>query len=385
MKRVLILAFSNLHHDARVLRQIEFLKNNYQLTVASFDGPEMLGAELIKLKPIRPSLLDKIVSSFCLLARFYPQAYAILYDQPLLRALLQERSFDLIIGNDIESLPLAFELKKQAKILFDAHEYAPRHFEDKMIWRIFFQRFNKYLCNKYLAQTNAMTTVGKGLALEYRKYYKVDPLIITNANFYYPDINPGKVSHEIIRLIHHGGANPSRQLELMIDMMSYLDKRFQLDLMLITPPIANKKTRAYLDHLKALVANDARIKILPPKRPSEIVGFITQYDIGIFLIPPINFNYENTLPNKLFDFIQARLGIAIGPTPEMASIVNNYKLGVVSENFTSRSLADELNKLSIEQIQDFKNQSHKAAPELSAEQNKKILNDLVADLLKGKN
>ena len=69
---------------------------------------------------------------------------------------------------------------------------------------------------------------------------------------------------------------------------------------------------------------------------------INKYDMGVFLLPPINFNYENTLPNKLFDFIQARLGIAIGPTPEMAEIVNHYKIGLVSEHFTAASLASRL-------------------------------------------
>jgi hypothetical protein len=382
MKQILILAFSNLNHDARVLRQIEFLKTNYHLTIACFDGPEIHGVELIKIKAISPSLFSKIISSFYLLTHQYSKAYQTLYDQPSLRALLKQRAFDLIIGNDIESLPLAFELRKQAKILFDAHEYAPRHFEDKLVWRIFFQDFNKYLCAKYLVKVDAMTTVGKGLAEEYKKYYNVNPLILTNANFYYPDLKPGKVSEKAIRLIHHGGANPSRQLELMIEMMSHVDERFYLDLMLITPPIANKKTRAYLDHLKNLIAENPRIKILPPKKPSEIVEFITAYDIGVFLIPPINFNYANTLPNKLFDFIQARLTIAIGPTPEMAEIVNTFNIGVVAEEFTPQALAKKINALTRDEIQKFKENSVQAAATLHAENNGKMLRELIAETLK---
>ena len=382
MKKVLILAFSNLKHDARVLRQIEFLRENYTLTVACFDSHEINNVEILKIKQVKPSFTDKIISSVLLLSRFYSSAYQILYNNSSLRNILKERSFDLIIGNDIESLPLAFSLRKKAKILFDAHEYAPRHFEDKLVWRIFFQNFNIYLCRKYLSQVDAMTTVGKGLAEEYVKHYRVNPIIITNANYFYPGIEPYPVDHNRVRLIHHGGANPSRQLELMIEMMDLLDHRFELDLMLITPPIANKKTRAYLDSLKKLIADRSRIKILPPKKPSEIVDAINQYDIGVFLIPPINFNYKNTLPNKLFDFIQARLAIAIGPTPEMASIVNEYHLGVVSEDFTPQSLASKLKNLTPDQILQFKKQSGAVARELSADRNKKILNDLVHDLLK---
>ena len=380
MKKILILAFSNLKHDARVLRQIDFLKDNHKLTIACFDSPDLSQAEIIRIKTIKPTLIDKALSSFLLLSRFYQSAYRILYDNSDLRATLKERSFDLIIGNDIESLPIAFAIKKNAKILFDAHEYAPRHFEDKLVWRIFFQDFNKYLCKKYLHQCDVMTTVGEGLAKEYREHYHVKPVIVNNANYYYKSILPTSTSHERIRLIHHGGANPSRQLELMILMMNQLDARFELDLMLITPPIANKKTRAYLDYLKSLIAHNPKIRILPPKKPSEIVEFIHEYDMGVFLIPPVNFNYKNTLPNKLFDFIQARLGIAIGPTPEMASIVNDYQLGVVSDDFSADSLAQKLNALTSREIDQFKKNADRSAAELNAEENKKILNLLIENL-----
>lgn len=224
-----------------------------------------------------------------------------------------------------------------------------------------------------------MITVGKGLALEYQAHYPVNPIVVTNAN-YYANLEPTPVS-ESIRLVHHGAANPSRQLEIMIEMMNYLDNRFTLDLMLLTPAIANRKTRSYLTKLKQLIKNHSRIRIIPPVKSAEVVNFIHQYDMGIFLLPPINFNYANTLPNKLFDFIQARLAIAIGPTPEMANLVNTYHLGVVSEDFTARSLAKKINSLSREDIQHFKAQSSDAALMLSAEKNKATLTDLVYKLI----
>jgi hypothetical protein len=121
---------------------------------------------------------------------------------------------------------------------------------------------------------------------------------------------------------------------------------------------------------------------VPPVKSSEVVTFIHPYDMGIFLLPPINFNYANTLPNKLFDFIQARLAIGIGPTPEMASLVSKYVLGVVADDFSAQSLAKKINALTAEEITIFKNNANKAAYELSAEKNKIILNDLVSNLLK---
>lgn len=380
MKSILIIAFSNLNHDARVSRHINFLKDTYNVTIASFGDTPQSDVRTIALKRIKPTVLEKILGGFALLFRFHSLAYRIIYNQKVFSKLLANKQYDIILANDIETLPLAFELSKGSKVLFDAHEYAPRHFEDKLVWRIFFSRFNQFLCKKYLPLVDAMLTVGHGLANEYSKYSPVHPIILTNAN-YYTDLTPTSTDPKKIKLVHHGAANPSRQLELMIEAMQYLDDRFTLDMILLTPSIANKKTKAYLNILKDKIAGNPKVKILPPVESSEVINLIHKYDVGIFLLPPINFNYKNTLPNKLFDFVQARLAIAVGPTPEMADLVIKNDLGVVSTEFTAKSFAKALAPLTHEKIDYFKNKSNMVAKKLSAESNKVILNSIVSELL----
>jgi glycosyltransferase involved in cell wall biosynthesis len=380
MKRILVIVFSDIQHDARVARQIAFLKGEYQVSVLAFGGKENDGYELLKIQKPVLSLIKKIASALLLLTRLYKSAFSILHPSEQAKQMLAGRHFDLVIANDVESLPWAFALTNGVPVLFDAHEYAPRHFEDRLSWRIFFQGFNTFLCREYIPMVAAMTTVGKGLALEYEKNFGKKPTVITNANWYY-DIEPSPVT-EKIRMIHHGGSTPSRKLELMIEMMKYLDERFTLDLMLIVPPSSSAKTRGYIDYLKSLAAEDKRIRFLPAIKSSEIVPFINQYDIGVFLLPPVNFNYANTLPNKLFDFIQARLAIAVGPTPEMAEIVDEYEIGVVAEDFTPQALAKKLGALTKEEIETFKRNSKRAAEQLNANQNNSQMNKIVGDLLR---
>jgi hypothetical protein len=381
MNRILILAFSDLHHDARIRRQIEFLKTNHTITLVCFDAPVDTAEEIIRIKRIRPGLWQKLTASIFLLVHAFEWAYEILYGYPALRHSLASRSFNLIIANDIECLRLAVKLKKKEKILFDAHEYAPRHFEDKWVWRVFFQKFNEYLCRVYIREADAMTTVSAGLAMEYQRNFNVNPVIITNAA-HFADLKPGLTKPGAIRLIHQGAANPSRQLELMIDLLHLLDERFTLDLMLLTPAIANQKTRAYVDKLKARAADNPRVKIIDAVASDKVIETIQTYDVGIFLLPPVNFNYANTLPNKFFEFVQARLAVAIGPTPEMAELVKKYDLGVVSEDFSPTSLAQKLNELTVSDVQRFKEHSDKAAKKLSAEINGETLRALAYSLLR---
>jgi hypothetical protein len=87
------------------------------------------------------------------------------------------------------------------------------------------------------------------------------------------------------------------------------------------------------------------------------------------------------LPNKLFDFIQARLGIAIGPTPEMAEIVNHYENGVVADDFTPESLAAKMNELTHDDVIKFKLNSTRAAKDFNAEKNAIVMQGLVANIL----
>ena len=95
--------------------------------------------------------------------------------------------------------------------------------------------------------------------------------------------------------------------------------------------------------------------------------------MGVILIPPVNFNYENGLPNKLFDCIQARLGTVGGPLKEIAQIVKRYDIGVVSEDFTAQGMANALKNLTPEDVTRFKMNTQKAAEELSAEHNQVVL------------
>jgi hypothetical protein len=380
-KSILVLVLSDLRSDARVRRQIQALQHTYAVTVVSFGGDPSPDYELIIIHPTKLTLFRKAIASVFLLFRFFSTAHRILHNYYYLPRQLAGRDFDLIIANDVETLPLAFYFPGNHKIIFDAHEYAPRHFEDKVMWRIFFQAFNTWLCRKYIPLIGGMMTVGKGLAKEYKKYFGVEPVVVTNANDYF-DLQPSPVSADKVRLVHMGIATPSRQLELMINMMHFLDDRFTFDFYLLTPGFASKKTMTYIDDLKQIAEHLPNVRILPAIKSNEVVKTINQYDIGVFLLQPVNFNYKNTLPNKLFDFIQARLAIAVGPTPEMAEIVKRYDLGVVSQDFTPESLARELQQLTSEDILTFKINSGSAAKDLNAAKNAVLIQSLVSDVLR---
>jgi alkanesulfonate monooxygenase SsuD/methylene tetrahydromethanopterin reductase-like flavin-dependent oxidoreductase (luciferase family) len=120
-----------------------------------------------------------------------------------------------------------------------------------------------------------------------------------------------------------------------------------------------------------------RVRLHAPVPYSELIRTLSEYDVGVFVLPPINFNYRWALPNKLFDFVQARLGIIVGPSPEMARVVERHGLGAVADGFSADDLAREIEALTTERVAEWKAASDRAAVELSSETQVRVWRDAV--------
>ena len=387
----LILCAADPNSNPRPNRMIHWLKDDYDVTVVGWTGVRIENVKSIPLFRTDQADFEKIATGkyrginrylqillyiFRLLTRrFEDIVWSRLGNAYKLRGELASQKFSLIISHDCTLLPLAFSAKgDHSRIVLDAREYYPKEFDDRWQWRLLTKPVNRYLCEKYLKKCDKILTVGDGLAQEYAREYGVFPEVVMSLP-HFSDLRPVSVKEKAIRIIHHGIASASRRTELMIEMMDYLDERFTLDLMLV---VSND---GYWKKMESMVKSRRNVRIIPPVPMQEIVPFINQYDIGLFLCPPISFNLKYTLPNKFFEFIQARLAVAIGPSIEMEKIVTEYDCGVVSRDFEPRSLAEEISRLTVDKITYYKLQSHRAAGELCSEANRSKVQRLFHELL----
>lgn len=376
MQKILMIVFSDIKNDPRVYRHICFLKDRYDVTAVGYENPEIDGVDFIRVKINTESTLDKVRRAILLKLGKFEKYYWSKYDFSEVFYKLKDKKFDLIIANDIDTLPLALKIKNDAKILFDAHEYFPREFEEEFYWRFFFQRYKTFLCEKYIPFVDSMITVGDIIAKEYWKNFKVRPYVITNASNYFDNLSPVNNSKDgIIKVVHCGYAFESRKIELMIETFNLLNNKYHLFLYL--KPLSVK----YYEKLQKMAKKSQNISILNPIPYSEIVKTINQYDLGFYILPSNNFNNANALPNKIFEFVQARLGIVTGPSPEIANLVNKYQLGIVTKDFSPESSAMAIKSLTYDDIWRFKNNAHQYAFELSAEKNKEKYLEIVKNLI----
>lgn len=375
MKQLTIISLSNLKKDPRVKRQIVYLKTFYKIRCVGLADPDIEGVEFIDIS-IPFNKLKLAFSYLNLLFGRYNQFY---WKQKEIQSALKQLKnlqSDLFISNDIDVLPLCLELGKStaAKIIFDAHEFSPLEHNDSFLWRLLFKKYKTKLIQKYANKANLMLTVCDGIADKFTTDFGLHPMIITNAANYL-DIPIKHTNSDKIRLIHHGIAMPTRKIENMIEMMDFVDDRFELELMLV------HSKSVYYNKLQEMANTRENVKFIEPVATDDIISFTSNYDIGIYLLEPTNFNNHFALPNKLFEFIQSRLAIAIGPSPEMAKIVTENNIGVVTKDFQPKTMAQALNNLTHKDINQFKENAANAAKRLNSEENMQQLKKEIDQLL----
>lgn len=354
--RLLILAFSPLRSDARVLRQVRLFAERYAVTTVGYGQAPPGVVQHIRVP-------DEIVSWHKDRRRLIVRRYQAAYDTaPVirhLRGVLVTGSWDVVLANDVETVPLALGLGA-AGVHADLHEYATRQNEESRRWRWFVAPYQRWLVRRWVTRADSVSTVGHALAAEYLREFGVRAEVVVNAAPY-ADRSPTPVGSPL-RLVHSGLARRNRSLEAMLDAVRATRREVTLDLYLLP------NDPAYLAELRQRVADLAWVRFHDPVPPEELGEALAAYDVGVFLLPPLTFNYRFTLPNKFFDFVQARLAVVVGPSPEMAELVRRHRLGVVTDDFTAASLAAALDALTPEQVARAKAASHAAARELSAEQ-----------------
>ncbi|PJE43432.1 MAG: hypothetical protein CUR33_09145 [Pseudomonas sp.] len=363
MQRVLLLSFSTLVSDPRVRRHALALADSYYVVTAGYGEAPGYGNEHIQIpRPTPTCYFKKFLKAVFLLLRVYSPVYWLDDDKRAALKLLKSlEAFDLVIANDAPSLPVAFfSAGTSVPVVADMHEFAPGEQLPGWKWNLFWKGYPQYLCRRFLPRANHVLTVCDSIAELYRQEFLVTlPGVLMNCPSYLEAV-PKEVG-EKIRLIHHGAGCPSRKLELMAEAALLLDERFEFDFMLV------ESDSAYCSWLKETYEGQ-RIRFREPV-PMPLISEVLNrdYDIGVFLLEPEAISYKYALPNKLFEFMQARLAVVVSPNHEMARLVRSTSVGVVSEDFSSASLARAINALDEATIMSMKRASAVAAQRYCAE------------------
>jgi len=387
-KKILIIADTRLFRDPRVLVQIHALKDEYELTCMGKASSKVPGVGFFQTADpssfvwkVKRKVVWKL-EDFLISLKKFSAAYFI---KPEAKEVIRigkdqaKGSWDLILCNDVDMLPAASVLSEYhgAALYLDAHEYTPRQWDgDSEFSKLF--AFWDFIMFEYSGKVNYMTSVCQSIADKYEEEYGlVSNGVVMNLPKANQELEPSEVDASNIRLVHHGVLNRNRRLEVMVELMSLLDDRFSLDFYFV------ENNPNYLKELRDMSADNPRIRFQKAVPTAEIPKVINQYDMGLFPLSPLSTNYRFALPNKFFEFIQARLGVAIWPSVEMKNLLERHELGVVSDDFDVKQLAMKINELTVDDVKRFKSNSHGIAHKYHSQKSMDTIRAGVSECLSG--
>jgi glycosyltransferase involved in cell wall biosynthesis len=378
-KKILILTNRNLHNGPRMIREIAALKNYYLIYAIGTSAPldkDIIYSNLTQ----RISYFQKVLNAFWRRLFIFKLTNRI-YDRfPQIEKYILIHNFDIIITHEPYFLPCLNKIKARSKfkVVYNAHEYHPLEFDHDPHWMSTYGRYNYTLYKNYLQSIDLFVNVCDGIAQKCKEEFGIDSLVIPNAAFYDDTPIYSNVSSPIIKMIYHGGIIKSRKIEQMIKVAELLGSQYQLDIMTVVPA----SQQSYFESLKLNCASITNVHFIDQVPFKEIIPTINRYDLGLYLLCPNSFNDHYALPNKLFEFIQAKLAIAISPSLEMKKVVEKYDLGIVADDFTPENLAEKIKKLTKSDILRFKQNAEKAAILESAENYSKLYLQAINQLVK---
>ncbi len=285
---------------------------------------------------------------------------------------------DVLLANDLDTLTANFLASKVKKIplVYDSHEYFTE--VPELVHRPKVKRIWEWLEQKMVPQIRYATTVCQSIAGVYNQKYGAQFKVVRNLPVTAKiSARTEKDSNTEKMVLYQGALNIGRGLEQAILSMKFVknarlvlagdgDIRKQLEELVQKENLQNKVTftgRLSIEELKTLT-------------PTADLGLSIEEDLGL--------NYRFALPNKLFDYIQAQVPVLVTNLPEMAAIVQQYKVGEITDSLEPETLAGKISDCleNAEKRKTWLQNLPKAASELTWENEEGVIREIFERFLK---
>ena len=281
--------------------------------------------------------------------------------------------FDLVLANDLDTLPAGFVASKikGKPLVFDSHEYFTE--VPELVARPLVRNVWAWIERQIVPRLKFAYTVNESLALLFEDKYGVPFHVVRNfpAGLKEVSLPPGDFSGSAKVILYQGAVNVNRGLEKAIMAMKFLEGA-QLVI------AGDGDIKRDLEQMVLEEGLQLKVRFLG-RIPIERLQTITiGASVGISIEEDVGLNYHFALPNKLFDYIQAQVPVLVTNLPEMAAVVRHYDIGKVVDSSDSLTLANVLSEMldNNQQRELWKRNLEKAAGELTWENEEKVLQEI---------
>ncbi len=363
VKRIIVSVTNDLAGDQRVDRACRTLTEmGFRVLLVGRKLPESLPLE------IRPYATRRMRLLFRKGPLFYGE-----YNFRLLLVLLFRR-YDLLLSNDLDTLPanrMAGRIRCKP-VVYDSHEYFTE--VPELVNRPRIQAFWCLLEKWLVPGITAGYTVSQPIADIYTRLYGIPFAVVRNLPNVWKEGTEEEEEDGFLSgekgsplIIYQGALNKGRGLEQAILAMDFLP---EADLL-----IAGSGDLEEELHILAGGLHLRNVRFTGKLSPGKLRAFTRRADLGISVEEDLGLNYRYALPNKLFDYIQARIPVVVSDLPEMSRIVKEYDIGMVVASHDPETLAATFREVLTHRTkrQKWALNLEKAASELNWEMEKETL------------
>jgi len=369
MKRIVISVTNDLVTDRRVEKVCRLLqKLNYEITLIGRKLPGSLPISR-NYKIIRMNLLFR--KGFL----FYAE-----YNIRLFLKLLFIKK-DILLANDLDTLSANYLASKiqNKKLVYDSHELFTE--VPELVSRPKIQKVWSTIENHIFPKLKNVYTVNSEIAEFYSKKYKIPVKIIRNIAPKLTNKKIDKALSEKIKgknkmlILQGSGINMDRGAEEAVMMMQYLENT---NLFIIGGGDVFEKLKELVK--KFNLKNKVFIKDKMPY--NDLMEYTKIADLGLSLDRGTNLNYELSLPNKVFDYIQANVPLLVSNRKVVADLVTKNNIGYVTKTHHPKELAEIVKEiiLNTKKLKIWKNNLVKVSEIYTWEYESKNLEDIFNNL-----
>lgn len=284
---------------------------------------------------------------------------------------------DLLVANDLDTLLPNYLISKIKGIplVYDSHEYFTE--VPELVNRRGVQKTWKRIESWIFPKLKDVITVNDSIASLYEKDYGIRPKVVRNVSFKRELVKiPSRKSLDLpegknILILQGSGINIHRGAEEMVEAMQFVEGAILL-------VVGGGDVITILKEMVKEMNLEDKV-LFKPKQPYAQLLYLTSVaDLGLTLDKDTNINYKYSLPNKLFDYIQARVPVLASPLPEIKKIIDQFKIGDYIQTHEPKKIALKVSKIFANQevLAEWKKNCNFAASQLNWEKEEQVLKEV---------
>jgi len=228
-----------------------------------------------------------------------------------------------------------------ASLVYDAHELETETIGLAGIRK----RLSQVVESLLIRYSELVIVVSPGIEQWYREKYNLNNVVtVLNSPKYVEGTKSNKLreclsideAYDRI-LLYQGSLSPGRGVEYLLNAAPLLSKKKYAVVFMGNGVLVEK--------IRKVAESNVNVYFQPAVPPKDLIEYTASADVGVSMIEDVCLSYKLSLPNKLFEYLMARLPVLASSLPEVREIVEINQAGACIATWESSVVVEALERI----------------------------------------